>query len=403
MSSVALAQQAVDGRADGAVAEQRDGDRGGHGRPERSGSVPFAARWESTSVPRPQPGSSSAIATACPVGPQTPVVSLGEGSTPLVRAPRLGAVLGVDLWLKLEGLNPTGSFKDRGMTLALSKAAEDGATAVVCASTGNTSASAAAYAARAGIRCVVVVPSRQHRARQARAGAGARRARGADRGVVRRRPARSCATSRERHPITLVNNLNPYRLEGQKTAAWEVVEELGGAPDWLALPGRQRRQHHGLVARLPRARGGRRRHRRCRACWARRRRARRRWCEGRDVDAARHRGDRHPHRRAGAPRRGRGGRARVGRRLRGRARRGDPGLVPPPGARGGRLLRAVERHERRRAGPRPRRRPGAPRARAWSACSPATGSRIPTRPCATSICRRPCPPAREAIERIALA
>ena len=204
------------------------------------------------------------------------MVSLGEGSTPLVRAPRLGAALGVDLWLKLEGLNPTGSFKDRGMTLALSKAAEEGATAVVCASTGNTSASAAAYAARAGIRCVVVVPSGNialgKLAQALVHGARVASIEGSFDDALRL--VRDLA---ERHPITLVNNLNPYRLEGQKTAAWEVVEELGGAPDWLALPGRQRRQHHGLVARVPRARERRRRRGACRACWARRRRARRRW------------------------------------------------------------------------------------------------------------------------------
>jgi threonine synthase len=170
-----------------------------------------------------------------PVGPQTPVVSLGEGSTPLVRAPRLGEVLGVDLWLKLEGLNPTGSFKDRGMTLALSKAAEDGATAVVCASTGNTSASAAAYAARAGIRCIVVVPSGNivlgKLAQALVHGARVAAIEGSFDDALRL--VRDLA---ERHPITLVNNLNPYRLEGQKTAAWEVVEELGAAPEWLALP-----------------------------------------------------------------------------------------------------------------------------------------------------------------------
>ncbi len=154
-----------------------------------------------------------------PVGPDTPVVSLGEGSTPLVAAPRLGEALGVDLWLKLEGLNPTGSFKDRGMTLALSKAAEDGAACVVCASTGNTSAAAAAYAARAGIRCVVVVPAGNialgklaqalvHGARVAPIEGSFDDALRLVRELV------------EQHPITLVNNLNPYRLEGQKTAAW---------------------------------------------------------------------------------------------------------------------------------------------------------------------------------------
>jgi threonine synthase len=170
-----------------------------------------------------------------PVTTSTPVVTLGEGSTPLVHAPRLGAELGVDLWLKLEGQNPTGSFKDRGMTLALSKAVEEGALAVVCASTGNTSASAAAYAARAGLRCSVVIPAGNvalGKLAQAQA-CGAR--------VVTidgtfddaLEVVRQLAM---RHPITLVNNLNPYRLEGQKTASFEIVDELGDAPDWLCLP-----------------------------------------------------------------------------------------------------------------------------------------------------------------------
>ncbi len=169
-----------------------------------------------------------------PVGPATPIISLGEGSTPLLAAPRLSELLGVDLHLKLEGANPTGSFKDRGMTLALSKAAEDGARTVICASTGNTSASAAAYAARAGIRCVVVVPGGKvalgKLAQAQAAGAVVCAIDGSfDDGL--RLVLELC----ERHPITLVNNLNPYRLEGQKTAAFEIVEELG-VPDWLALP-----------------------------------------------------------------------------------------------------------------------------------------------------------------------
>ena len=170
-----------------------------------------------------------------PVDAATPVVSLGEGSTPLLPAPRLGAELGVDLWLKLEGMNPTGSFKDRGMTLAVSRALQDGARAVVCASTGNTSASAAAYAARAGLRCSVVVPSGKialGKLAQAQA-CGAR--------VVQIDGSFDDALDAVRrlselHPVTLVNNLNPYRLEGQKTAAWEICEQLGDAPDWLALP-----------------------------------------------------------------------------------------------------------------------------------------------------------------------
>jgi threonine synthase len=170
-----------------------------------------------------------------PVSATTPIVSLGEGSTPLLHAPRLGAALGVELYLKLEGQNPTGSFKDRGMTLALSKALEDGARAVVCASTGNTSASAAAYAARAGLRCSVVVPAGAvalGKLAQAQA-CGARVV------AIDGTFDDALAAVREladRHPVTLVNNLNPYRLEGQKTAAYEVVDELGDAPDWLCIP-----------------------------------------------------------------------------------------------------------------------------------------------------------------------
>ena len=170
-----------------------------------------------------------------PVTPATPIVSLGEGSTPLLHAPRLGAELGVELYLKLEGQNPTGSFKDRGMTLALSKALEDGAVAVVCASTGNTSASAAAYAARAGLRCSVVIPRGAIAlGKLAQAQACGARVVAIDGSL--RRCARRRARARLSHPITLVNNLNPYRLEGQKTAAFEIVDELGDAPDWLCLP-----------------------------------------------------------------------------------------------------------------------------------------------------------------------
>ena len=163
------------------------------------------------------------------------MISLGEGSTPLLRAPRLGAQLGVDLHLKLEGANPTGSFKDRGMTMAVSKAVEEGAEAVICASTGNTSASAAAYAARAGLRCVVVVPDGGvaiGKLAQAIAyGATVVRVSGSFDDALRL--VREVAAIQ---PITLVNNLNPYRLIGQRTAAWEIVDELGDGPDWLVLP-----------------------------------------------------------------------------------------------------------------------------------------------------------------------
>ncbi|MFO7273726.1 MAG: threonine synthase [Bacillota bacterium] len=171
-----------------------------------------------------------------PVSDKTPVVTLLEGNTPLVPAPRLGAELGLDLYLKFEGMNPTGSFKDRGMTLALSKAVEAGAKAVICASTGNTSASAAAYAARAGLPCYVVIPdgavAMGKLAQALMYGARTIQIEGNfDDGL---RLVRRLA---EEHPeIALVNSVNPYRLQGQKTAAFEVVDALGGYPDFLAIP-----------------------------------------------------------------------------------------------------------------------------------------------------------------------
>jgi threonine synthase len=170
-----------------------------------------------------------------PVSDSTPVVSLGEGSTPLLRAPHASERLGAEVFVKLEGANPTGSFKDRGMTVAISKALEEGARTVVCASTGNTAASAAAYAARAGLVAVVLQPERAvatSKLAQARAvGARVLEVRGGfDAGLD---AARALA---ERGTHVLVNSVNPHRIEGQKTAAFEIVEELGGAPDLLALP-----------------------------------------------------------------------------------------------------------------------------------------------------------------------
>ena len=164
-----------------------------------------------------------------------PVVALGEGSTPLLHAPRLSKRLGAEVFLKWEGANPTGSFKDRGMTVAVSKALADGATAVVCASTGNTAASAAAYAARAGLAAVVLQPSGAvalGKLAQARAvGARVLEVRGSfDEALAAAR------TLAERGTHVLVNSLNPNRLEGQKTAAFELAEELGATPDVLALP-----------------------------------------------------------------------------------------------------------------------------------------------------------------------
>jgi threonine synthase len=170
-----------------------------------------------------------------PVTDATPVVSLGEGSTPLVRAERLSERLGLELWLKCESANPTGSFKDRGMTVAVSKAVEEGAEAVVCASTGNTAASAAAYAARAGLRAAILQPAGAVAAgklAQARAlGAQVLDVRGSfDEALA------AAGELADRGTHVLVNSLNPDRLEGQKTAAFELVEELGRLPDAVALP-----------------------------------------------------------------------------------------------------------------------------------------------------------------------
>ena len=170
-----------------------------------------------------------------PVGAETPVVSLGEGSTPLVHAPRLSARLGLDLWLKWEAANPTGSYKDRGMTLAVSKAIEAGARSLICASTGNTAASAAAYGARAGVPVVVLQP-----AGAVAAGKLAQtRALGARVLEVQGSFDAALAAARElaaRGEHALVNSVNPHRVEAQKTAVFEIVEELGGAPDAFVVP-----------------------------------------------------------------------------------------------------------------------------------------------------------------------
>lgn len=163
------------------------------------------------------------------------IVTLGEGSTPLVPAPRLGAELDSSVWIKVEGSNPTGSFKDRGMTMAMTKALADGSKAVVCASTGNTSASASAYATRAGMTPVVLLP-------QGKIAAGKLAQAVVHGGRIIQvlgnfddclRIARELA---ENFPVSLVNSVNPYRIEGQKTAAFEIVDVLGDAPDIHALP-----------------------------------------------------------------------------------------------------------------------------------------------------------------------
>ncbi|MCY3504927.1 MAG: threonine synthase [Chloroflexi bacterium] len=175
-------------------------------------------------------------AEVLPITPQTPRITLGEGDTPLVRSVAIERELGVDeLWFKLESSNPTGSFKDRGMVVAVAKAMERGAQAVLCASTGNTSASAAAYAARCGLEASILVPQgRVAAGKLAQAVAfGARivEIEGSfDHALTL---ARSVADT---HPIALVNSVNPDRIEGQKTASYEICETLGDAPDALAIP-----------------------------------------------------------------------------------------------------------------------------------------------------------------------
>jgi len=170
-----------------------------------------------------------------PLTDSTPIVSLGEGSTPLVRAERLSERLDAEIFLKLESMNPTGSFKDRGMTVAVSKAVEEGAQAVICASTGNTASSAAAYAARAGLPALILQP----RGAVASGKLAQTRMYGARVLEVRGTFDEALSAAQElseRGSHALVNSVNPYRLEGQKTAAFELVEELGRAPDVLALP-----------------------------------------------------------------------------------------------------------------------------------------------------------------------
>jgi threonine synthase len=201
-----------------------------------------------------------------PVSDATPVVSLQEGGTPLVRAQRLSEITGLEVYLKFEGANPTGSFKDRGMTLAVSKAVENGAKAIVCASTGNTSASAAAYATRAGVVCAVLIPTGKiapgklaqalvHGARVIEVDGNF------DRALEITRKLESS------YPITLVNSINPFRIEGQKTGAFEVCDALGRAPDLHLIPvgnagnitayWKGYREYHrdGLISALPRMLG----------------------------------------------------------------------------------------------------------------------------------------------------
>jgi threonine synthase len=172
-----------------------------------------------------------------PVTDATPFISLNEGSTPLIHSPKLSTRVGrgCEVYIKYEGLNPTGSFKDRGMTMALSKAVEDGARAVICASTGNTSAAAAAYAARAGIACIVLLPAGKiafgKLAQAFMYGAKVVAIDGNFDDALR-----LVREIGETEPIAIVNSINPFRLEGQKTASFEIIEVLGDAPDIHVLP-----------------------------------------------------------------------------------------------------------------------------------------------------------------------
>ena len=171
-----------------------------------------------------------------PVTSRTPLFTIGEGDTPLVRCDRLAKKYGCgELYFKLEGCHPTGSFKDRGMVVAVAKAVEEGSQAIICASTGNTSASAAAFAAYCGLKCIIVIPGGKiamgklaqaivHGAKVVAIDGNFDKALNIVRSLT------------EKHPVTLVNSLNPYRIEGQKTAAFEVVDVLGDAPDYLFLP-----------------------------------------------------------------------------------------------------------------------------------------------------------------------
>jgi threonine synthase len=170
-----------------------------------------------------------------PVSAATPIISLREGGTPLVHTEKLSSMLNNEIWLKVEGANPTGSFKDRGMTMAISKAAEAGAKAVICASTGNTSASAAAYAAKAGMKPVVLVPQ----GKIAMGKLAQAIAHGSTLLQIEGNFDNCLEIAKElseKYPVSLVNSVNPFRIEGQKTGSFEVVDLLGKAPDIHALP-----------------------------------------------------------------------------------------------------------------------------------------------------------------------
>lgn len=171
-----------------------------------------------------------------PITDKTPLITLHEGNTPLIKAEKIGKELGgIELYFKYDGLNPTGSFKDRGMVMAVAKALEDGSKTIMCASTGNTSASAAAYAARSGIQCIVVIPDGNialgKLAQALMYGAKVIAIKGNFDEALK-----AVVDITNKYPITLVNSINPFRLQGQKTSAFEICDTLGKAPDYLAIP-----------------------------------------------------------------------------------------------------------------------------------------------------------------------
>ncbi len=183
------------------------------------------------------PGLIKAYKQYLPVTSKTPIISLNEGNTPLIISEKLSEIIGngTKVYVKYDGLNPTGSFKDRGMTMAISKAKEEGSEAVICASTGNTSAAAAAYASRGGLKSYVLIPDgfvAQGKLAQALMY-------GAEIISIKGNFDRALEIVRElssKYPIELVNSVNPYRIQGQKTAAFEIIDDLGIAPDWLCIP-----------------------------------------------------------------------------------------------------------------------------------------------------------------------
>lgn len=181
------------------------------------------------------PGVLSAFRKYLPISDSTPLITLKEGGTPLIKSESLSRELGCSLYLKFEGMNPTGSFKDRGMVMAVAKALESGSKAIMCASTGNTAAAAAAYGALGGLKCTVLIPQ----GKIALGKLAQALIYGAQVVAIQGNFDEALKLVRDitsNYPITLVNSLNPYRLEGQKTAAFEVCDQLGGSPDYLALP-----------------------------------------------------------------------------------------------------------------------------------------------------------------------